>query len=92
MSPDLKHAVKSTGLTAKGFAAIVGLDEDTVSGWARKHHRTRGIQPEPIWAWHLIRAWTRFPSLLREAVSEAWSSSRDRVEHQITDSASGDQY
>lgn len=83
MSPDLKHAIKRAGLTSKGFAAIVGLNEDTVSGWGRKHHATRGIQPEPIWAWHLIRAWTKDPSLLREAVAEAWDHSRQEVDHGV---------
>jgi hypothetical protein len=67
----LKREVRTTGLTAKGFAAIVGLDEDTVCGWGKKHRRGRGIQHEPIWAWHLVRAWTRYPELLREAVAEA---------------------
>ena len=67
----MKRAVKLSGLTAKGLAAIVGVDEDTVSGWARKHHRRRAIQPEPIWVWHLMRAWLQYPGLLREAINEA---------------------
>lgn len=26
---------------------------------------------EPLWAWHLVRAWARYPGLLREEVAEA---------------------
>jgi hypothetical protein len=71
MTPEMRQRVRDIGLSARAFAAIVGLHEDTVHGWGRKHHQQRGIQPEPIWAWHLVRAWTRYPVLLLEAVAEA---------------------
>ena len=71
MTPDTRRRIRELGLNSRSFAAIVGMDEDTVSGWGRKHRRKRAIQREPIWARHLVRDWERCPALLREAVAEA---------------------
>lgn len=74
MSPELKARVRALGINIRAFAALVGLGEDTVASWGKKHRHGRPASPEPIWAWHLVRAWERYPDLLREAVVEAQSA------------------
>lgn len=71
MTPQLKTAVRELGLSGLAFAALTGIANTTISGWGRKQRRDRAVQQEPIWAWHLIRAWQRYPVLLLEAVAMA---------------------
>lgn len=71
MTPELKAAVRGLGLTGLAFAALLKVANTTVSGWGRKQRRDRRMQEEPIWAWHLVRAWTRYPDLLAEAIERA---------------------
>lgn len=71
MTPQLKAAVRGLGLSGLAFAALTGLANTTISGWGRKQRRDRAVQQEPIWAWHLVRAWQRYPLLLLEAVAMA---------------------
>ena len=70
MTPQLKAAVRKLGLTGLAFAALTGVANTTVSGWGRKQRRDRAVQQEPIWTWHLVRAWQQHPHLLLEAVTE----------------------
>jgi hypothetical protein len=74
VTPELKAAVQSLGLDGKGLAAIIGVGEDTISGWGYPKRRRgtlkrRGITPTPVWVWHLVRAWRDSPAALREAVA-----------------------
>jgi hypothetical protein len=71
LTPELKAAVKDLGLNSRTFAALLGVGEDTVSGWGKQYRSYRGLQREPIWAWHLVRAWKASPELLREAIGYA---------------------
>jgi hypothetical protein len=69
MTPEMKEAVRALGLNNRSFAALLGTGEDTVSGWGKRYRAHRGLQEAPLYAWHLIDAWTKYPDLLRDAVS-----------------------
>lgn len=78
MTPFLKSALRSLGLTGREFAALTGVSEDTVSGWGKKVRQSRGVQHEPLWAILLTDAWQRCPEALqaaRAALVEASTSS-----------------
>lgn len=69
MTPEMKAAVRALGLNNRSFAALLGTGEDTVSGWGKRYRAHRGVQEAPLYAWHLIDAWTQYPELLRAAVA-----------------------
>lgn len=64
-------------MSGLAFAALLQVANTTVSGWGRKQRRDRQLQREPIWAWHLVRAWSRYPHLLAEAIAEAHAADVD---------------
>lgn len=67
MTPLLKSTLKDMGVTAREFAALTGLSEDTVSGWGKRHRAARGTQQEPPWVWCLVDAWRHSPEALAVA-------------------------
>ena len=66
MSQDFRAALKSLGLTGRGFAALTGIHEETVTGWGRVRSG-RGVQEVPLWALLLLDAWTANPETLHTA-------------------------
>jgi hypothetical protein len=66
MTGDFRAALKSLGLTGRGFALLTGVHEETVSGWGRTRSG-RGVQEVPLWAWLLLDAWTAHPETLDAA-------------------------
>jgi hypothetical protein len=67
MTPELRAALKTLGLSGRKFAALTGLSDDTVSGWGRKQRETRGVQKVPAWVPLLITAWQASPDALEAA-------------------------
>lgn len=65
----MQQAVRAIGLNNRSFAALLGIGEDTVSGWGKRYRAHRGLQEAPLYVWHLIDAWTKDPELLRAAVA-----------------------
>ena len=80
MSDDFRSALKTIGLTGRGFAALTGIHEDTVTGWGRARSG-RGIQQAPRWAWLLLGAWAAHP----EALEAARSLETTAPEHLLRD-------
>ncbi len=66
MSQDFRAALKSLGLTGRGFALLTGIHEETVTGWG-KARSGRGVQEVPRWAWLLLDAWAAYPKALDAA-------------------------
>ena len=66
MSQDFRASLKALGLTGRGFAALTGIHEETVTGWGRARSG-RGIQEVPLWAWLLLNAWAAHPEALDAA-------------------------
>ena len=60
----LQAAWRTLGLTQARFAALVGYSVTTVSGWGTSMRSGRGEQAVPAWAWLLLDAWQRDPSLI----------------------------
>jgi hypothetical protein len=71
LTPELKAAVKELGLNSRSFAALIGVGEDTVSGWGKRYRSYRGLQKEPLWAWHLVHAWKSNRGLLLDAIARS---------------------
>jgi hypothetical protein len=66
MSQDFRAALKSLGLTCRGFALLTGIHEETVTGWG-KARSGRGVQEVPRWAWLLLDGWAAHPDALDAA-------------------------
>lgn len=64
-APNFRAELQTLGLSARGFARLVGIHEETVYGWGT----TRNGRPQeaPLWAWRLVAAWRVAPQALETA-------------------------
>ena len=72
MTPALRAALRSLGVTQDAFAAITGLTPGTVSDWGRTPPREREagkVRSEPGWPWLLVRWWEKHPDDLAEVIA-----------------------
>lgn len=63
---EFRSKLQSLGLSARAFARLTGVHEETVTGWG-KPRSGRGVQHVPRWAWLLLDAWEASPEALARA-------------------------
>lgn len=66
MSPtEFRPTLRALGLSAREFARLTGIHEETVYGWGTT--RSGKLQEVPLWAWRLLAAWSEEPKALQGA-------------------------